>query len=432
MPRVVLQAPILAAFRWRESMETLVAGLNEQQRKAVTAPVDRPVLVLAGAGCGKTTVLVRRIAWLLQLEYRPDSILALTFTRKAAGEMKERVSALRGESKGTAPLVTTFHGLGHRILHETIADAPNYTRLGFACAPDLLGERERLELLAAVTERRERQCLGLDLLRLDSLLEKTMVRPEAASGFDSGRRELLERIRARMYRRCRENNKWTFADMMVGTLELFDRCSDVARYYAERFDVLLVDEFQDTSPVQIRLLHSLFGPRKHLFAVGDDDQAIYGFRGADTGPILHFSSHFPRAQVVKLEVNYRSTPAILKAANRIFRDKPKGYRKTLRAGCAETPGMRPSVRRFASQAAMLQWVLRTVRGLVAGGLESEQIALLFRLNESLHWAREYVERAWPNGPEPRLMTIHGSKGLEFAVVFLCDLEEGFLPNYRLG
>lgn len=413
-------------------MESILERLNEQQRCAVTAPVDRPVLVLAGAGCGKTTVLVRRIAWLLQCGYEPGGILALTFTRKAAGEMRERVSALRGGTAGPDPLVTTFHGLGHRILHQAVVGVPNYTFLGFTSVPDLQGERERLRMLAAVTARRERQCLGLDLLRLDALLEKTGMRPELSTGLDPARRELLERIRERMREQCRRDGMWSFADMIVGTLELFDRRPDIARHYAEGFHVLLVDEFQDTSPVQIRLLHRLRAPGRHLFAVGDDDQAIYGFRGADTEPILHFAGHFEGAHIVKLETNYRSTPAILGAANRIFSDKPKTYRKTLRSGCNGKAGKRPLVRRFADQPAMLEWVRHRVCELAAEGVEAHDVAVLFRLNETLCRARGYFERKWPGSRAPHLMTIHASKGLEFAVVFLCDLEEGFLPNYRLG
>ncbi len=414
-------------------MEPILERLNQQQRQAVTAPVDRPVLVLAGAGCGKTTVLVRRVAWLLHKEgYRPDRILALTFTRKAAIEMQQRVSAFRGDAGGPEPLVTTFHGLGHRILHQTVGGIPNYTRLGFSSVPGLLGERARLELLATVTARRERQCLGLDLLRLDALLEKTGVRPRLPTGLDPARRELLERIRERMRSRCRRDGMWSFADMILGTLELFEKHPAVARHYAERFDVLLIDEFQDTSPVQIRLLHRLLGPGRHLFAVGDDDQAIYAFRGADTEPILHFGAHFEDAHIVKLESNYRSTPAILNAANRIFKDKPKSYRKILRAGSGGSPGRRPSIRRFANQEAMLEWIRRCLRGLATEGVRPEDTVLLFRLNETMRWAQEYLKRTGAGGAGPHLMTIHASKGLEFPVVFLCDVEEGFLPHYRLG
>jgi superfamily I DNA/RNA helicase len=186
------------------------------------------------------------------------------------------------------------------------------------------------------------------------------------------------------------------------------------------------------------MLKRFVSDRNRVFAVGDDDQAIYGFRGADISTILTFESHFPGADIVKLEINYRSTPAILAAANKIFSDKPIKFRKILRSGRYPDDkinfGLRPVKHLSEDTAAMIEWIKETGKSIEKkDAIPFSQMALLFRVNESLDHVHEDMEKKLGNeSPLPRFITIHGSKGLEFPVVFLCDLEEGIFPNYRIS
>jgi DNA helicase II / ATP-dependent DNA helicase PcrA len=288
-------------------------------------------------------------------------------------------------------------------------------------------------LLAAHSSSKERLALGVDLLQLDTLLQRHAVHPSKASSLDPEQRHLLNVLTLRLRSARVRNGLCEFADLIQGCLAIMRSSSDLADSYSRRFDVVLVDEFQDTNPLQVELLHRLCCPKTHVFAVGDDDQAIYGFRGADTGPILDFESHFPGALILKLETNYRSTPAILSCANRVFRGKADAYRKVLRAGRGERGrGTRPTKRRCASQADLYEWVARRIAAHgQRDGIPACSIALLFRLNQTKGHAEQYWKRLNPEGERPAFLTIHGAKGLEFPVVFLCDLEEGILPNYRL-
>lgn len=406
----------------------LLNGLNEQQREAVATPAEMPALVLAGAGCGKTTVLIRRIAWLLHHGYPAQGILALTFTRLAAREMSERAHALTAGPDGDAPMVTTFHGLGNRFLLDSVEGEPNYRRLGYATRPRLLEDREILQWLAELSSTRERRFLGVNLLGLAALLEKSRVRPEPA--VDERLLPVLSGIAARIQECKRREGAWDFGDMLLGMTELLETRPGLRRRFQQRYRAVLVDEFQDTNPLQVRLLHLLLDSDTHLYAVGDDDQAIYAFRGADTGPILQFAKHFPGARVHKLETNYRSTARILQAANRIFREKPEPVRKVLRCGKKGPRGSRVCRHACANQDDMMAWICRRAGRISrSSGIPCHRMAVLFRVNETLGQARRYLESS-PGTPELALLTVHGSKGLEFPVVFLCDLEETIFPSYR--
>jgi superfamily I DNA/RNA helicase len=395
--------------------------------------------VLAGAGCGKTASLTRRIAWCTLHHCSPTMILALTFTRKAAEEMGGRVRMLPGcGGEAVQPLVTTFHGFGLRVLKERIDGVANAARLGYGGPePRLLSSRERLEMLARVTSPRERRAMGVGLVAMDNMLAALAVHPARLTRLGEQRVELLRHIQGRLADEKRRWNRWEFSDMIRLSLELLQRHDEVHAAYARRYRYILVDEFQDTNPLQVSVLGELMSGGARVFAVGDDDQAIYGFRGADVGPVLHFEKHFPGARIVKLETNYRSTPAVLHAANRIFRDKPPHLRKLLASGRYGTGrrqrGPRPRKRIFTDQQSMTDWIVTTARAIQADeGVAVETMAVLFRLNETREWLGETLRNGGiADRSAPRLMTVHGSKGLEFPVVFLCDLEEGVWPSYRL-
>jgi len=418
-----------------ENEDPIFAGLNTQQIAAVRAPFDRHCLVLAGAGCGKTTVLTRRVAYCAANFCNPQHILALTFTHKAAEEMRQRALSLLPAVCGgaTQPRITTFHGFGLWVVRDTVGGVRNAKRLGFFEEPRLLSPRERLEMLAEISNAQERQALGVDLLGLDDMLARVDANPAKALSLDTRRRMVLDEVAKRFAQRKAQRGVWEFSDMIAHALDLFERFPDVRDYYARFFRHIVVDEFQDTNPQQIHLLRHLLGFGAKIFAVGDDDQAIYGFRGADTGPILNFSCRFDNACIFKLEINYRSRPAILKAANRIFADKPLSYRKILRSGRFGTSrseqGQKPRCYRFSTPEAMLDWILGRIRA-VQGGAGGA--CLLFRLNETMEWAREALRRRIPGEADmPVMMTVHGAKGLEFPVVFLCDCEESVFPYYRI-
>jgi superfamily I DNA/RNA helicase len=416
---------------------SILAGLNSQQAEAVKAPFGRNCLILAGAGCGKTTVLTRRIAHCAATFCAQDRILALTFTHKAAEEMRTRVSDIESIRRDAPlPRITTFHGFGLGVLRDTVHGERNAKRLGFSSEPQLLDSRKRLEMLAAISTPQERHGLGADLLKIDNLLACCEADSGKLINLDAQRRAVLDSLARRFEKKKIEQNVWEFSDMLTQVLNLFGGFPEIQEHYARFFGHIVVDEFQDTSPLQIRLLDSLLSAGASLFAVGDDDQAIYAFRGADTGPTLDFPTRFNNASVLKLETNYRSRPAILNAANRIFADKPPAYRKVLKSGrysmARDQRGQKPRRNKFESQEDMVGWIIQQA-GLInrKHGIPITGMCLLFRLNETLEWARAaFVRRGIGMDGFLKMMTVHGSKGLEFPVVFLCDLEESQFPNYR--
>jgi superfamily I DNA/RNA helicase len=416
---------------------SILAGLNPEQAAAVTASAESPVLVLAGAGCGKTTVLTRRIAFLAR-EYCPgDNILALTFTRAAAREMAHRVALFaKGNSPAGAPLVTTFHAFCLRFLLHPENDAPLYRLLGYTTRPRLVSATTRLRMIAEASAREERTMLCMDVLELSALIAQRAVVPQATGAFSPEALSALAAIESRYANAKKERGLWDFSDFIPGALMLFDTHHEVAGRFLSRFRAILVDEFQDTNPVQVRLLKRLLLPPKPFFAVGDDDQAIYGFQGADRQTIMEFAARFPGATILKLQTNYRSTAAILSAANRVFRDKPKDFRKVLVAGRVFDPALvkRHAPRRILleSEEAMVSWLIPSIVALKAEhGIAFRECAVLFRLNQTLDKAAEALKSAPQFSNErPQLLTVHGSKGLEFDAVFLCDLEEGIFPKRK--
>ncbi|MFP4163502.1 MAG: ATP-dependent helicase [Chitinispirillaceae bacterium] len=416
----------------------LLDGLNEEQHRAVTVPNSGAVLVLAGAGCGKTAVLTRRIVYLIRLGIKPCRICALTFSRKAATEMAHRLSSLDPACCGgpAPPLVTTFHSFSLRALCEYMHGVTNFRRIGFRGEVKLLSNRQRLELLAQSSTTEQRKALMMSLTELDSTLSQLTVFPEKVKEkFTGSELNLLSSIESRSSQARKGNGFWDFSDLIKGALELFRKHTGIAQAYSRRFDAILVDEFQDTNPMQIEMLDILLSSGASLYAVGDDDQAIYGFRGADIRPIRNFSSRFKDSQIVKLQMNYRSIPVILDCANRLWLDKPQEYRKTLVSGLNPPPkGCRkPVLMRFRKQDQMMEWVLGKARFIQRREkIDIASMAMLFRINHSREWvAGEYKKSGLDPALLPQMLTVHASKGLEYPVVFLCDLEEGVFPHYKL-
>jgi Superfamily I DNA and RNA helicases len=276
--------------------------LNPSQREAVTAP-DGPILVLAGPGSGKTRVLTYRIAYLLTARrVSPFHILAVTFTNKAAEEMRSRLEALFGDRVGELTL-GTFHATCARFLRREAS------LLGLHPQFVIYDEEDTLEAI-----RQALRDLNLDEKRYRpgalraaiSRAKNEFIRPEAypiRTYFD----EIVARVYARYEERLRAADALDFDDLLLRAVELFEDHPDVLARYQERYRHILVDEFQDTNTVQYLLLRLLASRHRNLFCVGDEDQSIYGWRGADFRNVIRFREHFPDARIIVLEENYRST-----------------------------------------------------------------------------------------------------------------------------
>ncbi|MBI2898750.1 MAG: UvrD-helicase domain-containing protein [Planctomycetes bacterium] len=307
----------------------ILADLNPEQLRAVTHP-GGPLLVLAGAGSGKTRVITRRIAHLLSRGIAARSILAVTFTNKAAREMRERVTELVGP--GAKELtVSTFHSFCVRVLRE------HADRLGLHRGFTICDESDQLTTVkAALREIRlpETSLHPKAALARISLLKNRCVTPgralaEAADDFD----ELVARTYRAYDEVLRRSRSVDFDDLLLLTGVLLDRHADVRRRLQERYRHLLVDEYQDTNGAQYEILRRIAEKHRNLAVVGDDDQSIYGWRGADIRKILNFERDFPGTEVIRLETNYRSTEPILEAANRVIRHNRSRHEKTLRGSC---------------------------------------------------------------------------------------------------
>ena len=290
-------------------------ALNLQQRLAVET-TEGPLLVLAGAGSGKTRVLTYRVAKLIEDGVPPWKILAITFTNKAAREMAARIAALAG-AEASEVWVSTFHACCARILRRDIE------KLGYKRQFAIYDEDDRLTLIKSILKELDlsdkeyppRQVRAVISDAKNRLLTPAEWLKDAG---DSFRNKHLSEVYTRYEDGLRANNALDFDDLLLKTLELFAAQPPVLDYYRNRFDYILVDEYQDTNAAQYELVRLLAGEKRNLCVVGDDDQSIYGWRGADIRNILDFEKDFPDAKVVKLERNYRSTANILDAANQVI------------------------------------------------------------------------------------------------------------------
>ncbi|KMQ51368.1 ATP-dependent DNA helicase UvrD/PcrA [Chitinispirillum alkaliphilum] len=419
-----------------ECIAELLKPLNNEQLEAVSVMHKKPVLVLAGAGCGKTAVLTRRIAFLCASGVQPSRLLALTFSRKAAQEMASRIQTMQIGLQGcSAPLVTTFHSFALKVLSSEIQGKSNFARIGYAATPFVLSDRESLEIISGMVDIRQRKFLGLSLTELDNHLKRMELFPsKVRNGFDSKQWELLLKIRTDFSEQKKRMGLWGFSDLIAGTIELFEREPVLASYYSTLFDSVLVDEFQDTNPIQIKLLEHLLSGEASLFAVGDDDQAIYGFQGADISSIREFRSRFPSACIIKLQTNYRSVTSILDYANKLWVGKPDEYKKILKCGKpSHLKGCKkPIWKTYNNEKSAAFWILHKAEELQKKErIKISSMAILFRLNKTLNYMKEIMTEIAPASDSlPTFITVHASKGLEYPVVFLCDLEEGVFPHYR--
>ncbi len=359
----------------------LLSGLNDEQRKAVTH-VDGPLLILAGAGSGKTRVLTHRVAYLLRVHHvRPDEVVAITFTNKAAGEMKERIEGLVGPVARTM-WISTFHSMCARLLRReaqrmgykstfTIHDEDDRRRLIKRCMVELNVDPKRYppESISRQISDAKNQLLGPARFR------------------EQGGR--FAQIAADVYqlyeKRHAEMNAMDFDDLLMKTVELLEGYPDRLEHYQRAFRYVLVDEYQDTNHAQYRLANLLAGAHGNLAVVGDDDQSIYSWRGADIRNILEFERDHPDAEVIRLEQNYRSTQQILDAANAVVTHNRRRKGKNLWTPRGE--GALVQVVEVGDERAEAQFVASEVQKLLEGEADGadrayrpDEVAVLYRTN----------------------------------------------------
>jgi DNA helicase-2/ATP-dependent DNA helicase PcrA len=351
-------------------------SLNPAQQEAVQT-LAGPMLVLAGAGSGKTRVVTVRIANLIRHKTRPERILAVTFTNKAAAEMQERISGLLGKLK-ECPQISTFHAHCVRVLRR------HARKLGY---PERFAiyDRGDQESLARSVLREIRVPSELmrpgDLLYQISRWKTVSIRPPDAVKEARSDKEHLAAMGYRRYQKSLQTaGAVDFDDLLLLTEELFEKHPAVRRGEAALFDHLLVDEYQDTNGSQYRIIKALATEHRNLCVVGDDDQSIYGWRGADVQHILRFGRDWPDAKVIRLEFNYRSTAAILEIANRLITFNKERHVKVLRA--ARTGGEPPRILQYNNETDEARETVADIRRRIeTDKLEPRDFAVLFRTNE---------------------------------------------------
>ena len=332
--------------------------LNPMQREAVFT-TEGPLLVLAGAGSGKTRALTHRVAYLIEEKgVKPWNILAITFTNKAAGEMRDRVNSLV-EYGADSVWVSTFHSLCVRILRRFIENIGYTTDFSIYDSDDTKTLMKQIfkDLEVNTKVLKERGVLGVI-----SSAKNEMISPEefmlSAKAEGDSRLKRIAELYMEYQKRLKKNNALDFDDLLVKTVELFQSKQEVLEYYQDRFRYIMVDEYQDTNTVQFKLVSLLAAKYRNICVVGDDDQSIYRFRGANIRNILSFEETFPGAKVIKLEQNYRSTKMILDSANEVIRNNTGRKDKTL--WTENEVGERPVFREFPSSFEEAEWIVRDI------------------------------------------------------------------------
>lgn len=380
MPPSLTQPSLTAEKQQMESSadrNRFTANLNPEQQEAVET-IDGPLLIFAGAGSGKTRVLTHRIAHLV-FAHRvpPHQILAVTFTNKAAREMKERVERLLA-GRSLPVWVATFHSTCVRILRQ------HAHCLDFTPQFVIYDSSDSLSTMKRVFKRLNIDPQVIDPKQTLSAIDRAK---NAYKSPEDLRKELLftsesSRLIAQLYeeyqRELREANAMDFGDLLCNVVTLFQLEPAIRDAYRERFRYLMIDEYQDTNHVQYLFIRQILGNHNNICVVGDDDQSIYGFRGANVSTILNFQSDFPGAKVVTLETNYRSTSNILKAANSVIAVNTNRHPKSMRT---ENPEGQPIVCFQAyDERDEAEFVVREICSLLHGGVEPKQIAIFYRTN----------------------------------------------------
>lgn len=357
----------------------LLKGMNPQQAEAVQA-TEGPLLIMAGAGSGKTRVLTHRIAYLvIEKAMKPSNILAITFTNKAAREMRNRIDAILGNGTGDRMWVSTFHSMCVRILRRDI------DRIGYNKNFSILDTTDQLSVIKNALKE-----LNMDPKQNDprSLLNAISSAKNEGISVEDYQKQIsnnnpYEQAIAKVYEnyqhRLHKNQSLDFDDLIMLTIRLFEEVPEVLEHYQDRFNYIHVDEYQDTNHTQYTLVKLLAKKHENICVVGDSDQSIYRWRGADIQNILSFSKDYPTAKTIMLEQNYRSTKTILNAANDVIKNNSSRFPKELRTDNDE--GEKISVYRAYNEKTEAQFVVKTIQEqMLMNNRKAEDFAILYRTN----------------------------------------------------
>lgn len=368
-------------------VSTLLDGLNKAQRDAVAAPPG-PVLILAGAGSGKTRVLTHRVAWLVGVEnISPQSILAVTFTNKASQEMRGRIESMLGVPVG-GMWIGTFHGLSHRLLRA------HWQEAGLTQTFQILDSEDQYRVIRRVLKGMQLDESFWPPRRVQWFInghKEEGRRPKNIGQQDDPQQRQLLQVYQSYEELCQRSGLVDFAELLLRAYELLRDNETLCAHYQSRFKHILVDEFQDTNSIQYRWLQLLASSHKNLFVVGDDDQSIYGWRGAKVENILQFDRDYPGTQMVRLEQNYRSTSNILKAANAVISCNEGRLGKELWTDGKE--GELVSVYTAYNEIDEAQYVIGQVEAWVEEGNQRADVAVLYRSNAQSRVFEEMLLRA---------------------------------------
>jgi DNA helicase-2/ATP-dependent DNA helicase PcrA len=370
MPR---QSRLRSSNRYNRQMQNLLDNLNPEQLAAVTLP-PQSALILAGAGSGKTRVLTTRIAWLVQTgQVSPAGILAVTFTNKAAKEMTARLSAMLPiNTRGM--WIGTFHGLSNRLLRAHYRDAGLPQTFQILDSQDQLSAIKRLLKANNVDDEKYPP---RNVANFINNAKDQGLRAKDLDAYDDFNRRMVELFD--MYdAQCQREGVVDFAELLLRAYELLIRNQPLREHYQQRFRHVLIDEFQDTNDLQYKWLKLMAGTQGAMFAVGDDDQSIYAFRGANVGNMLAFEREYASQNMIKLEQNYRSHAHILDAANALISHNRNRLGKNLRTDAGHGEPLR--IYEASSDLQEAQWIVEEAKSLVAEGAARKEIAILYRSN----------------------------------------------------
>ncbi len=368
----------------------LLDSLNDRQREAVSAEPG-PLLVLAGAGSGKTRVLTHRIAWACEVEgLSPFAILAVTFTNKAASEMRARVEELLGISAG-AMWVGTFHGLAHRMLRA------HWEAAGLPQTFQILDSDDQLRMVKRVCKQLDLDEVNWPAKQAQWYINHNKDEGQRPANIDAGSDHIKQKLLSiyRLYEElCLRAGVVDFAELLLRTLELIRDKDEIREHYQRRFQHILVDEFQDTNAIQYAWVRLLAGSQRPVFVVGDDDQSIYGWRGARIENIQHFEKDFKNTRIIRLEQNYRSTGTILKAANALIDNNKGRMGKNL---WTQSEDGEPITYYLAyNERDEARFVVDRIQSWVDEGRSRSEIAVLYRSNaQSRQFEEVLVTRGVP-------------------------------------
>ncbi len=362
-------------------MEKIFAELNESQSEAVKQ-IDGPLLILAGAGSGKTKTITSRVAYLIQNGIPPSSILTLTFTNKAASEMRQRAMALLDNKISYPPLLCTFHKFGLLFLKHHMQE---------------LGRSNNFVIIDTDDKKRILKSFDLDLpvpmvAAEISRYKSNLISPEEAiSAAQMINYKKIANIYQKYENYLEQNNLVDFDDLLALPYKILEQNEDLRREISRKYQYILVDEYQDTNDLQFKLLQKLASEHNNLCVVGDDDQSIYGWRGANIKNILEFDKEFENTKVIKLTKNYRSTETILKAANELIEHNRNRLGKQLES--TKEKGKEIEFVHFDDETSEAKEIANRIKKLIDSGVDPKEIAVLYRINALSRSIEEGLNRA---------------------------------------